>query len=216
MTICMLCVLLGSAPDAEANAAPRPLFEINRNISALFQREARAATPQERAAATFEMTRLYRDILEDPRYDTSPSLQEYRARLWSRLTRIKKEIQARIRAAGGTDRGAGELDDAQWLAAAQLSQSVGDQLALVGAALGGPAGVFSQVGAPGGAALPPDYGPALVDLIQRTIQPGFWDVYGGPGTIVYYRPLHCLVVRATSDVHHRVGSTLGALRAAGR
>ena len=65
----------------------------------------------------------------------------------------------------------------------------------------------------GGAAGPADWGPDLVDLIERTINPAFWDVAGGPGTIVYYRPLHCLVVRATAEVHGNVGRLIGDLRA---
>jgi general secretion pathway protein D len=100
--------------------------------------------------------------------------------------------------------------------AAAITQALGDQLSIMGASLGGAAGVFSQAGAAGGGVGPPDYGQDLVDLIQQTIQPEFWDIHGGPGTIVYYRPLHCLVVRATSEVHHSLGGTLGALRAAGK
>jgi len=62
----------------------------------------------------------------------------------------------------------------------------------------------------------PDYGPSLVALIERTIAPEFWDTNGGPGSIVYYQPLMCLVVRATSEIHHLIGGATGALRAAGR
>jgi hypothetical protein len=68
----------------------------------------------------------------------------------------------------------------------------------------------------GGAAVPPDFGPDLVALIERTINPSFWDVAGGPGTVIYYRPLHCIVVRATSEVHGQIGGLVGDLRAAGR
>ena len=46
-----------------------------------------------------------------------------------------------------------------------------------------------------------DYGQMLVELIRQTITPEFWDVNGGPGVIVYYRPGFALVVRATGDVH---------------
>ena len=51
----------------------------------------------------------------------------------------------------------------------------------------------------------PDYGPALVNLIQKTIAPEFWDVNGGPGVIVYYPPLRLLVIRATSNIHYQIG-----------
>ena len=57
----------------------------------------------------------------------------------------------------------------------------------------------------GGRAIP-DYGPRLVALIERTIAPDSWDVHGGSGTIVYYRPLRVLVVQATSTVTSVVSS----------
>jgi hypothetical protein len=63
----------------------------------------------------------------------------------------------------------------------------------------------------GGRGVRDDYGPLLVALIERTIAPEFWDVNGGPGTIVYYRPLRVLVVHATIDVHHRIGGVIGKL-----
>jgi hypothetical protein len=55
----------------------------------------------------------------------------------------------------------------------------------------------------------------LVDLIERTINPAFWDVVGGPGTIFYYAPLQCLVVRATTEVHENLGGFVGNVRAVG-
>ncbi len=71
--------------------------------------------------------------------------------------------------------------------------------------------VTNSPGAAGGAALA-DYGGALVELIQRTIAPEFWDVNGGPGTIVYYRQWQALVVRATGDIHEKIGGTVEDLR----
>jgi hypothetical protein len=59
---------------------------------------------------------------------------------------------------------------------------------------------------------PPDNGPALVDLIQRTISPASWDVNGGPGSIVYFRPSRALVVRQRSEVHEQLQGVVRALR----
>ena len=67
--------------------------------------------------------------------------------------------------------------------------------------------------APGGAN--GDYGDDLVQLIQRTVKPDFWDVNGGPGSIYFYRPLNALVIRATSEVHRDLGGALDGLRKAG-
>jgi hypothetical protein len=83
----------------------------------------------------------------------------------------------------------------------------------------GPAGGFPRAPAlgigPNRAALaggPPDNGQALVDLIQRTIAPASWDVNGGPGAIVYFRPSRVLVVRQRSEVHEQLQDVVGALR----
>jgi hypothetical protein len=59
---------------------------------------------------------------------------------------------------------------------------------------------------------PIDYGPELVELIQRTISPDTWDVNGGNGTVFYYAPLRVLVVRAPAAVHGQVGGVLGQAR----
>jgi len=67
-----------------------------------------------------------------------------------------------------------------------------------------------------GGAQADDYGPDLVDLIQRTIAPSTWDVHGGPGSIYYWRPGRALVIRAADDVHDDVGGLLDQLQRAGR
>ncbi len=60
--------------------------------------------------------------------------------------------------------------------------------------------------------LAPDYGPDLVTLIQTVVAPRTWDVNGGPGSVVYYRNLRALVVRAPADVHQQLGDVLGQMR----
>jgi len=91
------------------------------------------------------------------------------------------------------------------------SDSLAATLSLLDASLQGPSALLAR----GGRAGPADYGPELVDLIERTINPDFWDTNGGPGTIVYFQPLHCLVITATGEMHQNVGGLLGGLRAAG-
>ena len=78
-----------------------------------------------------------------------------------------------------------------------------------GAGAAGPAGGFQQTGQL------PDYGPELVDLIQRVISPDSWDIVGGPSTIVYYAPLQAIVVRGTLETHENLIQLLFDLRAAG-
>ncbi|MGE3777156.1 MAG: hypothetical protein AB7F89_08235 [Pirellulaceae bacterium] len=208
LTVVALC-------QAESSP-PRPLYELNREVRAVCQRDAQARPGPEKSATTYEMAMLYREIWTDPRYVSSGTLQEYRARLWSRLNRTKQDLRAQLRREGRLESDWDDLPANEAAVAWRVTQSVGEHLDLIGATLGGPAGVFSQAGGHGGRAGPPDYGPDLVDLIQRTIKPDFWDVHGGPGTIVYYRPLQCLVVRATSEVHHHVGGAVSALRGSDR
>jgi hypothetical protein len=181
MEAVLLVALVLVAPPACSDGPPqrgssavgqRRYHQIDLDVRAWLKRESQARTREQRTTAIRNLARLYEEIRRDPRLPTSPTLQEYRVRVRSRLLRIRNELQR------------------------DLS---GDR----------------KRGARGGRAGPPDWGAALVSLIERTIAPDFWDVHGGPGTIVYYRPLHALVVRATDDVHGRVGRVLTDLRAAG-
>jgi hypothetical protein len=199
----------------------RSIAAIRTQLDELATRESQAQSPAERAAVAVAMTELFLEIKRDPRLVASGSLQVVQQRLRGRLLRIKKDVLAKMKRDGVRDE---TLTDAEVLAMADaeyVTQSLTDHFSLASATLGGPATLFNQahshnrpvvIGARGGGTAF-DYGPALVDLIQRTIVPDFWDVNGGKGTIVYYRPLLCLVVRATSEVHHRIGGTLDALGA---
>jgi hypothetical protein len=96
-----------------------------------------------------------------------------------------------------------------WVLAQRIGMPAGGGQA--GAGLAGQAGG----GANSGSALDQQAqanGQALVDLIQDTIAPDSWDIRGGPGSIVYYNPLRCLVIRQTGDVHDALGDLLGAAR----
>ena len=196
---------------ASTQAKARRYHEINRDLRALLREQAIAKTPNQQTVVIRKLVALYAEISRHPDLVTSDTLKSYRIKLRGRLVRIQQELerdiarhekQAGRRANDGISRA--RLADA-------ATQAMADQLSLVGYSLGGPGKVFSQGGAMG----PPDYGPALVELIQRTISPGFWDVNGGPGTIVYYAPLRALVVRATGDIHGNLRGALGGLRRAG-
>ena len=137
-------------------------------------------------------------------------LKEYRGRIWSRLTKIKAELKQQLARDRSNKEAMEELatleraDDVSLAAAESFASS----LSLLGAVPGGLMPLLARGGGPVG----PDWGPDLVDLIERTINPAFWDVVGGPGSIYYYRPLNCLVIRATSEVHGNVGNLLGDVR----
>ena len=216
-------LLLGGAlqdgPNSSAKGEPetsnkqvtaRRYHEINRDLRALLREQATAKTPGQQTLVIRKLVRLYGEICQHPDLATSDTLKSYRIKLRGRLLRIQQELERDIaRQEKRSGQPAGGISSARLADAA--TKAMADQLSLIGYSLGGPGKVFSQGGAMG----PPDYGPALVELIQRTIAPGFWDVNGGPGTIVYYAPLRALVVRATGEIHGNVRGALGGLRRAG-
>jgi hypothetical protein len=206
----LVCVFSGiaEAQDAEQPGTPRRYHEIEKDLRELLKLEATAITKSERVAAIYEMLPLYREIRYHPRRLTSPTLERYRFQLRSRLLQIQNRLKRELA------RQAQESPRATSLAEA-TTNAVIDQMSLVGASAGGPSQLFASKGAFGGAARPPDFGLALVELIQATIEPDSWDVHGGPGTIVYYAPLHALVVRATSEVHHKIGGAVRVIRQVG-
>jgi hypothetical protein len=209
-------VLAAAAAGGEQDStgsAQRGIHEFPLRISELLKQESQAKNNATRAAAACALCELHGQIVRDPRYATSDALKEYRGRLWSRLTKIKGELKQQL---GRNKATRSTLDDLAILEAADsasvsAADSLAESLAILDQTQGGP----GQLLAFGGAAVRTDWGPELVDLIERTINPSFWDVVGGPGTIVYYRPLQCLVVRATAEVHGNVGGVIGNLRRAG-
>jgi hypothetical protein len=210
--IIVLAALAAGCEQDSGGTTQRGIHEFAQRISELLKQESSAKDSAARAAAACAMCELHGQIVRDPRYATSDALKEYRGRLWSRLTKIKAVLKQQL-ARNKTTKSA--LDDLALLEAADsASVSAADSLAasltILDQIQGGPGHLLAF----GGAARA-DWGPDLVDLIERTINPSFWEVVGGPGTIVYYRPLQCLVVRATTEVHGNVGGLIGNLRQAG-
>lgn len=223
-----------------AAAGGRPFHEIERQIGDALSREARAESFAERSQAVCDLAALFDEVRRDPRRETSDTLAALQTRIRTRLLKVQKDLlrrQAREKkapAAAASD--AGLLENARAIEISQaetsqaesstaVSSALAMQLDWFGATQGGAARLISDgarsqgssaasAGGRGGGVVP-DNGPALVDLIERTISPDHWDVNGGPGAIVYYQPLHVLVIRASGEVHGRVGGLLGGLRAAG-
>lgn len=188
----------------------RPFHEIQKELSDLLKREALTKDAAERGELIRRMCALHRELLRDPRHEYAEAMKGYRAQVWARLKRIQTDLKNQL-ARAARERKVKEPQlgtDPELLAA---SDSLAASLNLVDSSLAGPSALLAY----GGRAGPADYGPDLVDLIERTINPDFWDTNGGPGSIVYFAPLRCLVITATGEMHQNVGGLVGGLRAAG-
>ncbi len=213
MALVCLAILGAEKSAADAKAEPRPFHAIQGEISDLLKREAQAKEPSARSAIVQRMCALHGEILRDERYATSDTLADYRIRLWSRLRRVQADLKRQLARTDTRDEApsAPASEAADELTRA-VAESLATSLSMLDQSQGGPGYLMGF----GGRAVPPDFGQDLVDLIEQTINPAFWDTNGGPGTIVYYAPLRCIVVRATSEVHGNVGGLVGGLRAAGK
>jgi len=181
------------------------------------RQEAIAATPGRRATAIRRLASLYDEISADPRLEASETLAHMRTKLWSRLTTIQRDLKRQIGREADLTAPSSSPDELQSPGSkTDAAEALAARLARIAYSWEGPSSVAAaNEAAFGGGPLIGDWGPALVNLIERTIAPDKWDTVGGPFSIMYYAPLKVLVVRATDEVHHRVGDALGGLRAAG-
>ena len=200
----------GSTSGTQPAASERAFHEFHQEIGDLLKRESQTKDQAARAAAVRAMCSLHVEIVHDSRYSNSDVLKEYRGRLWSRLTKVKSELKQQL---GRNKSNKESLENLAMLESADsasiaAAESLATSLSMLDQVQSGPGQIMAFGGAPGA----PDWGPDLVALIERTINPSFWDTVGGPGSIYYYRPLLCLVVRATSEVHEQIGGVIGGLR----
>jgi hypothetical protein len=223
MTGTLIAVLLLVAPPSEGGELPAATAE-SAELIAVPPRtgvELREAVPEalrrwakpddehaEKAAVDF--LRLYDELGRDDALATSQ--REYfqtkvRSRLLDLSEQISKRIAREIRLAKNEDKHEARRAPP---ASVDLPDGKGEPLAQNVAVPGFAAGFGRQVG-PGG-----DYGPQLVELIQRTIAPRSWDVNGGPGSIYYWQPGRAIVVRQMDAVHDDIGNLLRQLERANR
>lgn len=222
-----ICALLALAADRAADevapqvkdqvtveaAHPRPMHDIHQDLRAAMRKEAEETDAAQWAATVARLALIYGEIMRDPRLPDSPTLAGYRVKTRARLLSIQKDLERDLERQGkdlppdsSRAQAGASLGNAPWEMSLSLAGESADQLATRWKEVAARWGI-----AQGGAARG-DYGQVLVELIRQTISPEFWDVNGGPGVILYYRPGHALVVRATGDVHARIGGTVDALR----
>jgi hypothetical protein len=211
LTLCLVAVGAEGTPvrgAAPSTVVQRPFHEIQNELSDLLKREALTKDATERAALIRRMCALHHEILKDPRHEYAEAMKGYRVQVWARLKRIQADLKNQI-AREQKVKAPQVGTDPELLAA---SDSLAASMNLIDQTLVGPSALLAR----GGRAQVDINGRALVDLIEQTINPDFWDTNGGPGSIRYFAPLQCLVVTATAEVHGNVGGVLGGLRDAGR
>lgn len=203
-TLLILTIALVSQATQAASSVDKPLtardvHELRREVSELLRRDSGTSDEKLRAANVRRMTEVYREVLGDPRLLESPTLQQQKIKLWTRMTRVRDEIRRKLKIEARQSNG----PDEDQMVVGELAT----HLQFASQTLGGPSVAFS-----GGGIIVDDFGDELIELITRTIDPDHWDTNGGPGSMFYYRPLMALVVRARSEVHHELGGVLGGLR----
>jgi hypothetical protein len=198
---------------AAAAKSPRHFHELEADMLAAMRREITAKTFPDRSAAIRDLVALHREVVQDSRFALSDTLKDYRGKIAVRLISVKNDLKRKLANLPGASKRKNSA--AANSLPADVENVLSANVALVGLTMGGPVQTLGQEpGARGGGIQ--DDGQLLVDLIEATINPNFWDVNGGPGTIFYFAPLRCLVVRATSEVHENIGGLVGGLRDAGR
>ena len=204
--VALICSGPARGETPEERPSERSFHEISREMRSLLRVESLAKMPLERAAVIRDMCRLYRELVRDPRFGASTTLAKYRAKLWARLQKIEKQLRRDLaRQKPVKEPSDLSLNDSGLSVSDITTDSLENQMGLIGVTLGGVAELLMRnAGAAGGAAVHVQ-AENLIDLIQRTIHPDHWDVHGGPGTIVYFAPLQALVVRASSEVHRNLG-----------
>jgi hypothetical protein len=158
---------------------------------------------------------LYLEMAAHPRRDVSPLLADLGEQVRLRLKTVRERVERRL-----PDKKSLAKKNAKpaSVAANAENQVLAQQIPPAragGQQRAGAQGLAVAV-APSVPARPTDLGPELVELIEAVISPATWKINGGNGAIVYYSPLHVLVVAAPSDVQSQVGGALKQLNAAQR
>ena len=159
---------------------------------------------------------LYLEMAAHPQRDHSPLLNDLGQQVRLRLQTVRNRVERRIPEKKSL---AKKSPKPTTVASSTENRVLAQQVPPAGAAgaqrnavgQGMAVAVASNV-----AARPTDFGPELVELIEAVVSPATWRINGGNGAIVYYSPLHVLVVSAPDDVHAQVGRALQQLNAAQR
>jgi hypothetical protein len=204
------------AAEPAAPPAQRSLTAIRTDVSDALRAEATTRKNGDNTPQVMRLVDLYLEMAAHPRRDTSPLLNDLGQQVRLRLQTIRERVERRI----ADKHPAAKKNSKPASAETKAENRVLAQQAPPAGAGGQQQGVAAQGAAvattPTVAARPTDFGPELVELIEAVVSPATWRINGGNGAIVYYSPLHVLVVSAPDDVHGQVAGALQQLHAAQR
>ncbi|TWU01220.1 hypothetical protein Pla52n_45920 [Stieleria varia] len=202
-----------SGPNSTSITAP-PLSLLRQETSRLLREQATAKESSANARALESLCDLYAVLRTDTRYGESEMLQQDAAKIRRRLLTVARDESNRLQRNGVPK---------QDTLATQVDRAIGDALAKHRSASSQSTDpdAKSNSDSQSGSGSDPQQGAfaagmmnngwELIELIQRTVQPDFWDTQGGPGSIGYFAMRRVLVVRATSDVHQQIQDLLRTL-----
>ena len=198
-------------PAASEIGRTRSLRQITTDVQKTLRAQAIATTANQREVAIRQLVQLHGEAAEHEMFATSQTLQRTVRLVRGRLRQVASQLSAALREEppnrSPRARRARKRPDHAKPRTTVLAQQPGLNPPVHQGGVGVPIAGQPALG---------DNGPALVDLIQRTISPPIWDVNGGPATMVYFAPRHAVVARAPGETHRDVARLLNGLRRAGR
>jgi hypothetical protein len=220
-----------AATDVATTAAPanRSAKDLRKAVADSLHR-ANAAKGADRVSTVAALVDRFKELGNDHQL-SPPERQRLGVEIRSRLLRFAAQFQHEISRAGQRSAADSEgiagadaaLDNLRNLVDV-IRKNVGPEDWVLAQRIGAPGGagqagvgVGSQTGGGSAAGSALDQqaeanGQALIELIQDTIAPDSWDIRGGPGSIVYFNPLRCLVVRQTGEGHDALSDLIGGVR----
>jgi hypothetical protein len=195
----------GRNASSQANSPHRSLSAIQVDVHNALRAEAATRRAGSNVPEVVRLIDLYREMAGHPKRRESGLLNHLGLQVRSRLNTVSDRIERQIA------RQEKRIKKPERLRALARPEAdvLAQQFGAAGPAQAAPSGVV-----PPGAGAVVDYGPELVDVIQRTISPETWDINGGLGAVVYFAPRHALVVSAPATVQGQVADLLFQLRAA--
>lgn len=211
-SICLFLAILPIVDDQSRvttqKKTSRSYTQIDRDISAFLRNEALAESEFSRAAAIRDLCTIAIEVRFHEKFETSLMMQTLKNRIRSRLSKIAKKTARRYKTQKLADN---EILLAEGADEPDLDLILSQNMQLTGFSSGGPISFFSNTHGANGGGIIERNADDLIRLIQSTIDPSFWDVNGGVGTIVFYAPLNALVVRATEEIHYKIGGSISQL-----